>query len=227
MSDPRGHAVRTVRVGLAAALAIALSLLLDRWAFDVLYYPAVHENDLGRLLRSVGSLGFWALLATAVWLERRAGTDPRRRGAALLLLAPVASGAVAEVLKLLLRRERPVPHGGDWVFRSFAERPFSTSGLALPSSHVMVAFAGAVILARIFPRAAPVAYLLAAGCGLTRLLSHGHFLSDVAVGAVAGWAIGALVWHRFGRQRPSGIIGAVSGERSAVSGERSAVSGER
>lgn len=204
---------RAARVGLAAAVGIALSLVLDRWAFDALFYPPVHEKDWGRLLRSIGSLVFWAPLAIAVWLEGRARGGPRPGQALLLVLAPIGAGLAAEILKLLLRRERPSLHAGEWVFRSFAERPFSTSALGLPSSHVMVAFGGAAVLGRLFPRTAPVAYLLAAGCGLTRVLSRGHFLSDVVVGAVAGWAIGALLWHRFGRHRTRGIIGAVSGER--------------
>ncbi|MGH7560630.1 MAG: phosphatase PAP2 family protein, partial [Gemmatimonadales bacterium] len=70
------------------------------------------------------------------------------------------------------------------------------SAIGLPSSHVMVAFAGAAVLARLFPGAAPVGYLLAAGCALTRVLARAHFLSDVVVGAVAGWAVGALIWRR-------------------------------
>jgi membrane-associated phospholipid phosphatase len=178
--------------------------VLDRWAFDALFYPPVHEKDWGRFLRSIGSLVFWVPLATAVWLEGRARGAPRPRQAWMLVLAPIAAGLGAEILKLLLRRERPSLHAGEWVFRSFAERPFSTSALGLPSSHVMVAFGGAAVLARMFPQTAPVAYLLAAGCGLTRVLSRGHFLSDVVVGAAAGWAVGALLWHRFGRNRTPG-----------------------
>jgi membrane-associated phospholipid phosphatase len=200
MSERSRVGARAARLGLAAAVSIILSLLLDRWAFDTLFYPPVHERDWGRFLRSIGSLVFWTPLAIAVWLEGRARDAPKPRQASLLVLAPVAAGLVAEILKILLRRERPSLHAGEWVFRSFAERPFSTSALGLPSSHVMVAFGGAAVLARLFPRAAPVAYLLAAGCGLTRVLSRGHFLSDVVVGAVAGWAVGALLWRRFGKQ---------------------------
>jgi membrane-associated phospholipid phosphatase len=200
MSERSSAGARAARLGLAAAASIILSLLLDRWAFDALFYPPVHEKDWGRFLRSIGSLVFWTPLAIAVWLEGRARGAPKPGQASLLILAPVAAGLAAEILKILLRRERPSLHAGEWVFRSFAERPFSTSALGLPSSHVMVAFGGAAVLARLFPRAAPVAYLLAAGCGLTRVLSRGHFLSDVVAGAVAGWAVGALLWRRFGKQ---------------------------
>lgn len=189
-----------LRVGLVAAVLIALSLLLDRWAFQHLVYPPVHEHDWGRLLRSAGSLAFWTPLALAVWLESRIRARAGAMRSWLLLLAPAVAGLAAEALKILLRRERPRLHDGEWVFRSFTDRPFSTSSLGLPSSHTMVAFAGAAILARLFPRAAPVAWGLAAGCGLTRVLSRAHFLSDVAVGALAGWAVAGLLWRQAERR---------------------------
>jgi membrane-associated phospholipid phosphatase len=43
-----------------------------------------------------------------------------------------------------------------------------------------------------------VAYLLAVGCGLTRILAHAHFASDVVAGAIGGWAVVALLWRWLG-----------------------------
>ena len=148
-----------------------------------------------------GSLVLWFPLALAVWLARRA-REPR--GAArswLLFWGPVVAGGVGELLKILIRRERPGLHDGAWVFRAFSDRPFNTSALGMPSSHAAVAFGGAVVLARLFPGAAPLAYALAAACAVTRVLARAHFASDVVVGALAGWAVGALLWNRFGAHR--------------------------
>lgn len=183
-------------VAMGAALgALALSLALDQWAWRSWQVPGIYEKDWGRLLRVMGSLVFWFPLALAVWLERRA-REPETAGRAwLLLAAPTLAGGVGELLKMLLRRERPGPHDGEWVFRAFTDRPFETKDLGLPSSHVVVAFAGAAVLARLFPRAAPVVYLLAAGCALSRVLARAHFVSDSVTGALAGWAVGALLWH--------------------------------
>lgn len=175
--------------------ALALSFALDQWAWRSWQVPGIYEKDWGRMLRVMGSLVFWFPLALAVWLERRA-REPETSGRAwLLLAAPVLGGGVGELLKMLLRRERPGPHNGEWVFRAFTDRPFETKDLGLPSSHVVVAFAGAAVLARLFPRAAPVVYLLAAGCALSRVLARAHFVSDSVTGALAGWAVGALVWR--------------------------------
>ena len=63
----------------------------------------------------------------------------------------------------------------------------------MPSSHTLVAFAGATAMARLFPRAWWLWYLLAAGCALTRVMAVAHFLSDTIVAALLGYAVGDLL----------------------------------
>jgi membrane-associated phospholipid phosphatase len=109
----------------------------------------------------------------------------------------VLAGGLAELLKLLIRRERPNLHDGEYVYRSFGERLLDSHDLGFPSSHVAVAFGGAAALARIYPRAGLVGYALAIGCGLSRLLAQAHFLSDVLAAAIVGWAAGT--WLLRGR----------------------------
>ena len=183
---------------LAAAGALVLSVALDPWVFRNVTLAGVYERDWGRMLRVTGSLVFWAPLALAVWLAMRSAHHPRPGRAALLFWGPALAGGVAELIKLAVRRERPGFADGAYVFRDFAERTWSTSGLGFPTSHGMVAFGGAAVLARLFPGTAPVAYALAAGCAVTRILAGAHFASDAVGGAIFGWAIGALLWRRFG-----------------------------
>lgn len=185
-------------VVLAAAGALSLSLVLDPWVWRNLSLAGIYERDWGRMLRVTGSLVFWAPLALAVWLAMRRAGHSRPGRAALLFWGPALAGGVAELLKLLVRRERPGFADGEYVFRDFAERTWSTSGLGFPTSHGMVAFGGAAVLAGLFPGTAPVAYAIAAGCALTRILAGAHFASDAVGGAIFGWAIGALLWRRFG-----------------------------
>lgn len=176
---------------LAAGVATALAFWLDPWVWRHLSNPTVYEHDWGRLLRIMGSLVLWAPLGLAIWLQTR------NRTSGLLLLGPALAGGLAELLKLLIRRERPGLHDGSYVYRSFADRPFDTHDIGFPSSHAMVAFAGAAVLARFYPRAAAVGYVLAAGCALTRVLAQAHFASDVVAGGIAGWAVGS--WLARGR----------------------------
>jgi membrane-associated phospholipid phosphatase len=181
---------------LAAAAAMAVALALDGWAYAHVYDAGIYDHDLGRMLRVMGFLPLWILAAAALALCD-AGVPARRwfSRALPLVLAPALSGGVGELLKLVIRRERPWAHAGAWVFRPWSDHPFSSAGLSTPSSHALVAFGAAFALARLFPRAWPVWYLLATGCILTRVASRAHFLSDVTLGALVAWAVMAALWH--------------------------------
>lgn len=182
------------------AVAFAAACLVDQWAYQQLHDPKVYERDWGRMLRVMGFLGTWVALALTVALHE--GTEPARRALAkrrgwLLFWSAALGGVVAEVGKLLLRRERPEVHDGAYGFRAFTDHPFSTSGLALPSSHVLVAFGGAAMLARLFPRARWVGYTLAVGCALTRVMARAHYVSDVALAAGLGWLVAFALTRRW------------------------------
>ena len=179
----------------------ALPMLADRWAYDHLYYKNIYDQDWARLLRVMGFAPTWGIAALAMWLHEHPASaeaiEDIRRSAArawYLITASLAGGLLAEIMKLLLRRQRPEVNEGDYGFRAWSDHPFSTSGLAWPSSHTMVAFAAATALARLFPRAEWVWYSLAAGCGVARILAHAQFVSDVTLGAVLGGCVGWGVW---------------------------------
>ena len=171
---------------------VAAAHVADEIVWRELRDPRVNERDWGRFLRSMGYLPLWIALAAAFWLHDRPGRGWGWRGG-LLLAAPAAGGIAAELLKLLIRRLRPDDGTFGYVFRAFSEAPFSTRGLGMPSSHVLVAFGGATALARLFPKSWPVGYILAAGCALTRVLTTQHYLSDVVAAAALGWLVGDAV----------------------------------
>jgi membrane-associated phospholipid phosphatase len=184
--------------------ALLAATALDGWAYRVLVVPDVYDHDWGRMLRVVGFLPTWAVVSAALVLcSSESGPAPDRpdipgapRLRALLpFIAAILGGIAAEVLKLLFRRERPDAHAGAYIFRSWRDHPLSSSGLALPSSHALVAFAAAAMLARLYPRARWLWFALAAGCAVTRVLARAHFLSDVTLAAIIGWAVAAMLWR--------------------------------
>jgi membrane-associated phospholipid phosphatase len=191
-----------------AAAAIAVAHGLDAWAQQYVVDTDIYDGDFGRLLRVMGFYPLWLMAATALfltdWPRIREGASRKccARRAGMMILAPALAGGFAELGKILFRRLRPGAIPGDYVFRSWAERPFYSGGLGLPSSHTVVAFAAAGILARLFPRAAPVWYLLAAGCGLSRVAAGAHYLSDITAAAILGWATAWLVWRWMGPRSP-------------------------
>jgi membrane-associated phospholipid phosphatase len=181
-------------LGFVAVFA-AVPMLADRYMYDHWYHKDIYDLDWARLLREMGWLPTWAIASLALWLsQRKLDAALAKRHAQLLIFAPALAGIVSEVLKLVVRRERPAINDGDYGFRAWDDRTFSTVGLGMPSGHTMVAFAAATALARIYPGARWVWYSLAVGCAATRVLDHAHFLSDVTVGALLGWSIGWGVW---------------------------------
>ena len=195
------NALRTRRqwlVFLCVAVAATIAAhLLDATAWRQLRDLRINEKDVGRLLRIFGYLPTWIAVAIALWAHDRGARDEGGPGwgwrGGLMLLAPTVGGALAEVLKMLVRRLRPAPDVFAYAWRPFSEDPFSTRGLGMPSSHTMVAFAAAAALSRVFPRSWWLWYLLATGCAATRVLALGHFLSDTVVAALLGYVVGVLL----------------------------------
>jgi membrane-associated phospholipid phosphatase len=186
---------RTLLLGLGAAALVLTAFLADSWAFAHLSLPSVYDQGWGRLLRTLGYLPFWLLIGLAFY--RSTTTPSGRRHAMLLMVAPTLSGALSELCKLLVRRERPGPSVGLYVFRAFSDRPFSTAGFGMPSGDVIVAFAACATLARVWPRTRVLWYGLAVGCAFARVLSRAHFLSDVTVAGILGWSVADQLWKRY------------------------------
>lgn len=187
------------RALIAGALCFVLALALDRWGWDHLRRDGIYDRDWGRLLRIMGFWPTWVAGAVALVLHDRGVSPPPaggmwRRGLLLAVTTGIA-GFVAEGLKLVFRRERPSSADGEYVFRAFTDQTWSTKGLGLPSSHAIVAFAGAATLSLLFPRTWPVWWLLAAGAAYTRVAAGAHFLSDVVMAAFAGWLLSFLAWR--------------------------------
>jgi len=188
-----------------ALLIVVAAHAVDGWAYRHIVYEHVHEKDWGRMLRAMGFAPFWLLAVAALllndWPRRARGAlYPAVMRGWLLFASIAAAGIIGELLKLVFRRERPRAHGGHYFFRAWSDRPLSSGGLALPSTHAIVAFAAATMLSRLFPRAWPVWYLLAIGCGLTRVMLQAHFVSDVAVAGLVAWAVSAWLWSRHERR---------------------------
>jgi membrane-associated phospholipid phosphatase len=189
---------------LFAATLIGLFIIAqvtDQWIFHHVAYPDIYGHGWGRMLRDAGYVPTWGLVALALMLHDWVPRVPRRLGRAsrrgLLLLGSAASGGiVAELLKIVFRRERPGLTDGAHLFRPWSEQPFATAQLGLPSSEAAVAFAAAAMLARLFPEASVLWYSIALGSALSRVVSGAHFASDVILAALVGYVVALVVWQR-------------------------------
>jgi len=108
-----------------------------------------------------------------------------------LFLAVALPGLTCTVVKRLIGRARPLVEG---AADPFLYRPlgWSVEYASLPSGHATDAFAIAMALGALWPRARPLLWIYAAVIAVSRVVLTAHFPSDVLFGAVFG-ILGVLV----------------------------------
>jgi undecaprenyl-diphosphatase len=131
-------------------------------------------------LTKLGSHGLiWLLIGLAVSIVWR------RVQPFLLVLAAVAlADAVASLVKILVRENRPNEPD------ALVTIPHSHS---FPSGHTATATAAAIVLSTLVPKAAPAFAVLAAAIAYSRLYVGVHFPLDLVGGAAIGAATALLL----------------------------------
>lgn len=183
--------------------AVWTALLASSWIFDRQLWQlflvadphdrgaieAIQRRDWWNFFRGFGYLPLWIFIAVAGELARRAPGRILATGWPFLrvLLSATLAGAGAELVKLVVSRERP-GLTGEHVYRSLFSGFTHGGNLGFASSHAAVAFGGAFALTRFCPRIGYVALLAAIGCGYSRVVVGAHFTSDVVGGALIGYA---------------------------------------
>jgi membrane-associated phospholipid phosphatase len=225
MADPNAPPPLTLsRVTALVAIGLGLtaaSHLLDPLAHETLRVAdpdRLDRRDWVRVVRVMGYAPLWLGVAIVLWRadarrfafgKRPAHLADRYSRAVLLLLSVAVAGLLAEGVKLATRRLRPA-ETADWPGYTVdwpAAEPWSSAGLGLASSHAAVAFAAALMLARLHPGLRRPLFALAVGCAWQRVAVGAHYLSDVVVAALIAAAVVAALWRvhwivmrrRFGR----------------------------
>ncbi len=142
---------------------------------------------------SLGRMANYVLIALVV----RAG---------FLFLAIGVPGLVVTIGKRLIGRVRPSELG------PFAYEPlgWKAAYASLPSGHATTAFAAAVAVGALWPKARPWIWAYAVLIGASRIMVHAHYPSDVLAGAAAG-ALGAVVVRNWFALRRLGFVIATDG----------------
>lgn len=171
----------------------------SRYGFDRQLFRAInglpHTKYSDRYVSVLSDLGEgigW--VAGGVALAILGGPKGRRAGAATAAASLAATYVVQVRVKPLFRRVRP-----------FVNREANVVGVrpadhSFPSGHTASSFAAATALAFFYPRAAPLAYAVATGVGMSRVHLGVHFPSDAAVGGAIGIGIGTFAGWLFKRR---------------------------
>jgi membrane-associated phospholipid phosphatase len=172
-------------------------------------------DDISPKVTKLG-LGEWNLgIAGAFYLGGLLLKDKKARETArLTLMTFVHTGVVVQIGKHLFGRERPSQndgqdywHGPKGFFKRYEKYQLAYYD-AFPSGHTITIFGTATVIAQMYRDTAWVpalSYSLATLCGLSRITEDTHWLSDVFLGAVLGYAIGKYVVKKRNRLGKSSL----------------------
>lgn len=154
-------------------------------------------NDLFVWLGWIDKIGaVWVGLALLVSLALWRRLLPAVGAAALTGIATFTADSVAFGVKDLVHRTRP------FVAHPQIHPLYAVHSSSFPAGHAATAFAGAVLVSYLAPRAAPIFFTLAAAIGFSRVYVGVHYPGDVLAGAAIGAAVGilAVTLLRFARR---------------------------
>jgi len=155
--------------------------------------PEISRNNhiaLSDHIANWGLAGYGGAVASFYFLGRWDGNPHEEETGLLAGEAGLNAFAIASVMKYAFQRERP--NEGDGKGHFF--RPVSTS---FYSTHSTIAWSFASVIASEYPGwlSKTLAYGSATAISMARVTGDKHWLSDVFVGAVTGYAIGKEVYR--------------------------------
>src|SRR5919108_3823891 len=122
----------------------------------------------------------WIVLAFVLSLLTRRGLAAAVGWAVLVAVVAFAADAMSFGIKDLVHRTRPADAHPQ------IHPLYVVHSSSFPAGHAATAFAGALLLSYMAPRAAPLFVLLAAAIGYSRVYVGVHYPGDVVVGALLG-----------------------------------------
>ena len=219
---------RLVLGTLAAIVAVAAAmLLLDAWSTGTMRgLPGPMVSVFG-IITDLGLSGWFlyplAFLLVVIAAIDRPTVPPLDRGvlAALavrfgfVFTAIAVPGLFVAIVKRLIGRARPfVVAQETWAYAPFGWRSDFAS---LPSGHATTAFAAALAIGAVWPRARLVMWIYAFVIALSRVIVTAHHPSDVIAGAIVG-TIGALLVRNWFAVRRLGFAVGPDGAVHALPG---------
>jgi membrane-associated phospholipid phosphatase len=208
----------------AAALIGAAMLVLDGWALGQQKRMPIWVINLFNEITDYGRSGWflWPFGILIIALAILAATTQRLARLIIVSLivrlefifvAIALPGLVVTVVKRLIGRVRPSVVG-PFAYVPFSWRPDYAS---MPSGHATTAFAVAVALGALWPRARPLLWLYAIVIAASRVIIAAHYPSDVIAGACVG-GFAALIVRNYFAARRLGFAAAPDGSVRALAG---------
>jgi len=182
----------------------AVMLFLDARTIDQVRYLPLWLVDLFNEITDYGKSGWplWPCIILVVALVLVAALTPSRFANLVIvslvvrlefvIVAVAAPSLIVTIGKRLIGRVRPSALG-PFAYVPFSWRP---DYAGMPSGHSTSAFAAAVAIGMVWPRARPLLWIYAIVIAASRVIISAHYPSDVIAGAVVG-ALGAVLVRRY------------------------------
>ena len=208
----------------SAVLIVGAMLVLDGWALAQQKRTPIWVINLFNEITDYGRSGWflWPSGILIIALALFAATTQRLSRLTIVSLivrlefifvAIALPGLIVTIVKRLIGRVRPSVVG-PFAYVPFSWRPDYAS---MPSGHATTAFAVAVALGALWPRARPVLWLYALVIAASRVIIAAHYPSDVIAGACVG-GFGALLIRNYFAARHLGFAAARDGTVHALPG---------
>jgi len=177
-----------------APLGTATGLLIGSDQHTMTSLININADDQSKF-KTLSNAGVAALGAVpaSMYLWSLFDYAPQAHETALLTGEALADSlAVAEVTKLVTRRDRPAVNDAKGDF--FSSSPTDSS---FPSDHATAAWAMASVIGDEYSGwiTRTAVYGLATGVSVSRVLAEQHFPSDVLIGSATGWLIGHYIYR--------------------------------
>lgn len=196
MNKKRGEII--LIAGIAFAVIILLSFYFDKQILEAI---TSIDNDLltdillGITFVSSEIIIFFILPILFLWQEHK------RKWVLPMIVSLLFSLALGFLLKFGVQRLRPFQQGLVDLIPTLASPSFTSWNFSFPSLQVMMVFAAIPIIFKEFRKIGYVWVVFAVLVGLSRVYFGLHFMSDVLVGAVLGYAIGWVIVDLENRKR--------------------------
>jgi membrane-associated phospholipid phosphatase len=213
-----------IAVLVSAALIGSAMLFLDGWALAQQKRTPIWVINLFNEITDYGKSGWflWPSGILVIALSLLAATTQHLTRLTIISLivrlefifvAVGLPGLIVTIVKRLIGRVRPSV-AGPFAYVPFSWRPDYAS---MPSGHATTAFAVAVALGALWPRARPVLWLYALVIAASRVIIAAHYPSDVIAGACVG-GFGAILIRNHFAARNLGFAAARDGTVHALPG---------
>src|SRR3989344_5774116 len=175
---------------IALGFAVILSFVFDNLIvqnISKLKNLFLDEVFLGITFISSEIIIFFSLTSLFLWQEHK------RKWILPLWLTLAASAIISFLLKVAVQRLRPFQQDLVSIPEMLASRSYEIWNFSFPSFQAMLVFCALPIISKEFPKIKWAWIIFACLVAFSRVYFGLHFLSDVIVGGILGYLIGALV----------------------------------